>query len=140
MNNLREAAREAERIITLRRNEGNPAYERQAKECLDMLREALYAEPAQPFCYLKQTSSSKHPPHGWAVHFTEGDVPLYTAPQPPADVPLMTDEELLGAIARGWCHKANEHKTMDPDLGVAIAEEVRGLVEAEVRRRMGVVG
>ncbi|KKL47361.1 hypothetical protein LCGC14_2336290 [marine sediment metagenome] len=36
----------------------------------------------------------------------------------------MTREELLGAVARGWCSKYNEHKTMDTDLAVAIADEV----------------
>lgn len=33
----------------------------------------------KPFCYLIQTSSDRNPPHGWAVHFTDGEVPLYTA-------------------------------------------------------------
>ena len=36
----------------------------------------------------------------------------------------MTREELLGAVARGWCHKNTEQKTMDVDLAVAIADEV----------------
>ena len=33
-------------------------------------------------------------------------------------------EELLGAIARGWCSEKNSHKTMDSDLAVAIFDEV----------------
>ncbi len=33
-------------------------------------------------------------------------------------------EELLGAIARGWCTDENSHKDMDSDLAVAIYEEV----------------
>ena len=33
-------------------------------------------------------------------------------------------EELLGAIARGWCSEKNAHKTMDPDLALAIFDEV----------------
>ena len=36
----------------------------------------------------------------------------------------VNSEDLLGAIARGWCSKENEHKTMDPDLAVAIFDEV----------------
>ena len=36
-------------------------------------------------------------------------------------------DELLGAIARGWCSEKNAHKVMDPDLAVAIAEEVAKL-------------
>lgn len=41
-------------------------------------------------------------------------------------------EELLGAIARGWCSKENEHKIMDPELALAIADEVMPLI-ARVR-------
>ena len=33
-------------------------------------------------------------------------------------------EELLGAIARGWCSEKNSHKIMDPDLALAIFDEV----------------
>lgn len=35
-----------------------------------------------------------------------------------------TREEIRGAVARGWCHDANQHKVMDPDLAIAISEEV----------------
>lgn len=42
----------------------------------------------------------------------------------------ITDEELLGAIARGWCHVANEHKEMDAELALAIASEVRSVLPA----------
>ena len=31
---------------------------------------------------------------------------------------------IAGAVARGWCHKPNEHKTMDVDLATAITDEV----------------
>mgnify|MGYP003639258360 FL=1 len=33
-------------------------------------------------------------------------------------------EELLGAIARGWCSEKNSHKIMDSDLALAIFDEV----------------
>ena len=36
----------------------------------------------------------------------------------------MTREEILGAIARGWCSPANENKTVDPVLAESIADEV----------------
>ena len=36
----------------------------------------------------------------------------------------MSYEELLGAIARGWCTPVNEKKVMDSDLAIAIAEEI----------------
>lgn len=37
----------------------------------------------------------------------------------------ITEQELLGAIARGWCSPENERKAMDPALAFAIAEEVK---------------
>jgi len=43
-------------------------------------------------------------------------------------------EELLGAIARGWCSEKNEHKTMDSDLAVAIFDEV----EQQIKQKFGV--
>ena len=43
-------------------------------------------------------------------------------------------EELLGAIARGWCAEKNEHKTMDPDLALAIFDEV----EQQIKQKFGV--
>ena len=36
----------------------------------------------------------------------------------------MTREELMGAVARGWCHEKNSSKTMDPDLAMALTDEV----------------
>jgi len=38
------------------------------------------------------------------------------------------NEELLGAIARGWCSEKNSSKIMDSDLALAIAEEVEPLI------------
>ena len=43
-------------------------------------------------------------------------------------------EELLGAIARGWCSEKNSHKTMDPDLALAIFDEV----ERQIKQQVGV--
>jgi hypothetical protein len=43
----------------------------------------------------------------------------------------MSEDELLEAIARGWCHEKNEHKTMDSDLATAIASEVSSAIEAQ---------
>ena len=39
--------------------------------------------------------------------------------------------DLLGAIARGWCHAKNENKVMDPDLATAIATEVAEMFPVE---------
>ena len=38
--------------------------------------------------------------------------------------PLISLEDIRGAVARGWCHPANEHKAMDLPLALAIADEV----------------
>ena len=43
-------------------------------------------------------------------------------------------EELLGAIARGWCSEKNSHKTMDSDLALAIFDEV----ERQIKQQFGV--
>ncbi len=43
-------------------------------------------------------------------------------------------EKLLGAIARGWCSEKNKHKTMDPDLAIAIFDEV----EKQIKEHFGV--
>ena len=37
-------------------------------------------------------------------------------------------KQLMGAVARGWCHTQNEHKQMDPDLALAIVEEVEAIL------------
>ena len=42
-------------------------------------------------------------------------------------------EELLGAIARGWCSEKNSHKTMDSDLAVAIFDQV----EQQIKQHFG---
>lgn len=36
----------------------------------------------------------------------------------------MTYEQLMGAVARGWCSTANQHKEMDPELASAITARV----------------
>jgi len=50
-------------------------------------------------------------------------IPLYTHP-----AKTLTDEEILGAIARGWCSKKNSSKTMDSDLVMAIADEIKAIL------------
>ena len=40
-------------------------------------------------------------------------------------------EELLGAIARGWCSEKNSHKTMDSDLALAIFDEVERQIKQQ---------
>ena len=156
MTTLREAAQAALRIIELRRNLGNAEYDKQAEQAANDLRAVLAvesvraalaefdasltdptkisvhqtAEPAQPFCYLKQTSSSENPPHGWAVHFTEGDVALYTAPQPPVAPARLTDADFLEARAATYDVVGMGDPSWFLHYGRA--------VEAEVLRRMGV--
>lgn len=43
-------------------------------------------------------------------------------------------EEILGAVARGWCSKENEKKVMDPELAIAIAKEVEALFNSYLER------
>jgi hypothetical protein len=48
----------------------------------------------------------------------------------PAVVAIVSSPEyqqILGAVARGWCHRINAGKPMDPDLAVCIAYEVHQL-------------
>jgi hypothetical protein len=33
-------------------------------------------------------------------------------------------KEIVGAIARGWTYEKNAHKVMDPDLAMAIYNEI----------------
>lgn len=42
----------------------------------------------------------------------------------------MKQEELLGAIARGWCSNENSGKEMDVTLALAIAREVEDALHA----------
>ena len=44
-------------------------------------------------------------------------------------------EDVLGAIARGWAHDDNKHKTMDVQLAVAIAKEIQDMVIAPPQRK-----
>jgi hypothetical protein len=48
-------------------------------------------------------------------------VPLYT--HPPVHQPL-SDEEIRGAVARGWCTDRNMHKMFDPEIALDIADAV----------------
>lgn len=44
----------------------------------------------------------------------------------------MTKEDVLGAVARGWCSKKNENKVMDIDLAEAITDEVLKVLDTIV--------
>ena len=41
-------------------------------------------------------------------------------------------EDVLGAVARGYCTTENQDKVLDPVLCVAIANEIKKLLESEV--------
>ena len=65
-------------------------------------------------------------------HLNEPMKPLYTAPPQQAEpVEPVAWEDVLGAIARGWTHDDNRHKTMDVQLAVAIAKEIQDMVIAQ---------
>ena len=57
-----------------------------------------------------------------STHMVPGDNRIVGA-QPEA----VAWNDLLGAVARGWCAPENEKKEMDSDLAVAIAKEVQSL-------------
>ena len=40
----------------------------------------------------------------------------------------LTDEEITGAVARGWCSENNSMKVVDSDLVLAIVEEIRAIL------------
>lgn len=44
---------------------------------------------------------------------------------------IIDRDKILGAVARGWCHKETEYKLMDIDLAVAITEEVIKILKEE---------
>ena len=48
----------------------------------------------------------------------------------PAVAEPLTDAQISGAVARGWCHPRNKFKVMDPDIAIAIADEVSALIDA----------
>jgi len=41
---------------------------------------------------------------------------------------ILTHEEIIGAIAKGWCSEKNSSKTMDSDLAMAIADEIKAIL------------
>lgn len=42
------------------------------------------------------------------------------------------EEDIRGAVARGWCHPKNEHKVLDSDLAGAISIELTEIVQAHI--------
>lgn len=100
----------------------------QTSKAIEKLEAAIaeQAKPQEPFGY---TSSLQY--NGWTDVWEEQrppfNIPVYLRPQTPKP---MSEEEIKGAIARGWCHDKNTHKTMDSDLVIAIANEVKKAIEA----------
>lgn len=70
----------------------------------------------------------KFAPGALVIPFTASDEwrPVDIASQPERQP--VNYETLLGAVARGWCHKENEHKETDATLATAIANEVMELL------------
>ena len=50
---------------------------------------------------------------------------------------MTTKEQLLEAVARGWCHPENGNKVMDEALAVAIADEVEAAIRSEQKPYLG---
>lgn len=49
----------------------------------------------------------------------------------------MWHEQIMGAVARGWCGKGNSHKTMDSDLAMGIVSEVEALLRTDIHPKLG---
>lgn len=62
---------------------------------------------------------------GWFANAIETAKNLHAAHRPDR-------EDVLGAVARGWCHPENARKSMDVDLAVSITDEVMLLLSARV--------
>ena len=43
---------------------------------------------------------------------------------------MTTEQEITGALARGFCHKKNENKEMDSDLVFAMVTEVMLIIKS----------
>ncbi|KKW10620.1 MAG: hypothetical protein UY48_C0033G0008 [Candidatus Gottesmanbacteria bacterium GW2011_GWB1_49_7] len=44
---------------------------------------------------------------------------------------VVTQEEIMGAVARAWCYPENEEKVMDIELAIAASKEVCKLFNIE---------
>lgn len=42
-------------------------------------------------------------------------------------------EDILGAVARGWCSPKNEKKITDPDLATAITDEIIKILPFKIK-------
>lgn len=138
----RESVGQAEPVAFLRVKAGKIV----GSSVHDEMADGVYAvntHPAQPV--QPDGTANKHandvlaPPHPrhfgipkehWeaAKYFAEFWEQNNKKPQPVQ--PAVLNEQLLGAIARGWCHERNKHKVMDSDLAYAIAEEVKSLLHS----------
>ena len=61
---------------------------------------------------------------------------LYAQPVPALPAPAVPASQILGAVARGWCHPENSAKAMDSDLALAIAAEIAALLAALLPQMM----
>ena len=46
-------------------------------------------------------------------------------------------EQIMGAVARGWCSELNAKKEMDSDLAMAISTEVEELLKTDIHPKLG---
>ena len=106
-------------------------------ETMRLSKQAALAEPSEPVAWLYEAEYSSG---GYGADYFDWKIttnisttkgarqikPLFTHPAPskPAPLPELQREELLGAIARGWCTDRNMHKIMDSDLAFDIADSI----------------
>jgi hypothetical protein len=46
---------------------------------------------------------------------------------------MLPEEEIMGAVARGWCHQETGHLTMNATLAVAITKEVMEEIRTKLK-------
>ena len=47
----------------------------------------------------------------------------------------VSKDDIFGAVARGWCSKTNENKTMDVDLAAAITDEIVKILPQKIKEQ-----
>ena len=109
-----------------------------ADNAITALREALAQPEQEPVAHTTGHCENHKQKGGCQLHnlqcgWPDCDRKPITAPQPEQEP--VAWEDVLGAIARGWTHDDNKHKTMDVRLAVAIAKEIQDMVIAPPHRK-----
>ena len=75
--------------------------------------------------------SSYNMPDDWITGYNRALKDCAAAIEKANLVRCPTEEEILGAVARGWCDEGNSHKVMDVVLAVSIAKSLLTLLRGD---------